>query len=143
MPSQHIAVLLVAAALWPATVGAQHLFGPRLFHIGSGKLGKFGPFGYGHLANARIGHIGKLNYGQIGGLYGNSFVGAANPFPDDGGDSSNVPMQQLQAPPMDANNGWESNQWQQPAMVPPAPPPPMLGQPNGNEMWMDPVRYTT
>lgn len=59
------------------------LFGPKLFHLGSAKLGNFGPLGYGHIADARMGNIGLLHYGEIGGLYGNSFLGASNPYADD------------------------------------------------------------
>lgn len=59
------------------------LFGPKLFHLGSAKLGNFGPLGYGHIADARMGNIGLLHYGEIGGLYGNSFLGASNPYAND------------------------------------------------------------
>lgn len=139
-----VVLLMTTASLWPAAAQIPHLFGPRMFHVGGAKLGKFGPFGYGHLADARMGHIGKLHYGEIGGLYGNSFVGAANPFAgDDGGSSADNTAPNLQEP---ADNGWDrannaetDMNWvvpapnaefmgQQPGMMD-QPPPPMLGQP--------------
>lgn len=42
-------------------------------------MGGIGPFGYGSVGGIKMGKIGGLKYGSIGGLYGNKFLGAANP----------------------------------------------------------------
>lgn len=153
-----VGIVVVVAAFGAHNVSAQifgpHLFGPRAFHVGGGKLGKFGPVGYGHLADARFGSIGKLHYGQIGGLYGNSFVGAANPFARDAGNddesaTANMAGQQtpMQSPPMDPNVGWAhdnngdamSNGDDQPQQF--------VAQPQPTDgaagLWMDPVCVET